>query len=147
MCVPLFLLSVAYFFSFSFLFINFGPSLPPSIPSLFFWFSVYHVFLTSMCVLCVCLFTSSFLSLSSLSSLPLNLEQSPLINYNVNLTKKVCVCVRVNYYIYRNVETIKATINSLSKLFCFIFSLFLLIPFFLHPSLSPFLHFFSFFFF
>ncbi len=87
-CVPLFLLSVALFFL-SFLFINFGPSLPPSIPSLFFLFSVYHVFLTSMYVLCVCLFASSFLSLSSLSSLPLNLEQSPLINYNVKLTKKI----------------------------------------------------------
>ncbi len=86
------LLSVAFFISLSFLFINFGPSLPPSIPSLFFLFSVYHVFLTSVYVLCVCLFASSFLSLSSLSSLPLNLEQSPLINYNAKLTKKsVCV--------------------------------------------------------
>ncbi len=54
MCVPLFYFQLLYFFSLSFLFINFGPSLPPSIPSLFFLFSVYHVFLTSMYVLCVC---------------------------------------------------------------------------------------------
>ncbi len=74
-----------------------------------------------MCCVCVCLFASSFLSLSSLSSLPLNLEQSPPINYNVKVNKKsVCVFVRVcacELLYNGNVETIKATINSLSKLY------------------------------